>query len=240
VGRTIFEQGLVLLGASAGALLLIDPDAPDQLEIQDQFGYPEPLIEAWRRFPMTIEAPVPEAVRLGVPVWVESRAEALARYPVWAAAVVAGRDHAWTGLPLEVGGRVLGALGLTWFEERVFEVEEQRFLVSVARLCAQALDRAEALDEARRRAAELEAVLEAAPVPRRSSASSTPTSSGRRRRRAWWPSSAASSRRAWSSGTSSGSTGPAGGSTWSSSSSPSATRPARSSAWGPPRSTSRR
>jgi len=165
VARIVFEQGLAVLGASAGALLLPRPGVPDELEIVEQFGYPEPLIGAWRFVPLALDAPATAAVRLGAPVWVASRQEAQARFPAWAPAVLAGRDQAWAGLPLVVGGRVLGALGLTWYEARGFEAGDQRLLLSVATRCAQALDQAEAHDEAERRAAELRAVLEAVPIP---------------------------------------------------------------------------
>jgi PAS domain S-box-containing protein len=164
VTRTIFARGLAVFGAEAGALCLVAPEAPGTLEIVDQFGYPEPLVEAWRRIPLSLRAPVPDAVRHGSPVWVGSRGEALERFPDWAPAVLSGRDQAWAGLPLVVDGRVLGALGLTWFAERTFDPHDQRSFTSVANLCAQSIDRCQAIDAARRHAAELEAVLAAVPV----------------------------------------------------------------------------
>src|SRR5262249_48434491 len=65
-------------------------------------------------------APISETIKTGEPVWLESRAS----------------------LPLAAGGRVLGALSLTFANAREAEEQDRSFLMSVAHQCAQALDRA--------------------------------------------------------------------------------------------------
>ncbi|HET8539632.1 MAG TPA: ATP-binding protein [Anaeromyxobacter sp.] len=166
VARTMIEKGLAVFGADAGVLALVGPDG--RLELVDQPGYPEDLVATWPRPPAAPRSPLSDAVRLRAIAWVGSAAEALARYPEWATAVQAlagGRHRAWAALPLVAGDRVLGGLGLAWRAEWPFSPEDEHAFVSVAARCAQALDRARALEEARDRAAELEAVLEAAPIP---------------------------------------------------------------------------
>jgi PAS domain S-box-containing protein len=157
VARVVFEKGLAAFGADAGALALADEQDPGMLQIVAQVGYPEELIEAWRRFPATLAAPVTEAYRAGASVWVESPAAALSRFPAWAPAVSNGADRAWAGVPLRVGGRALGGLGLGFRNERTFDDEDRAFIESLAERCAQALDRARLLESERAARAHAEA-----------------------------------------------------------------------------------
>ena len=57
-------------------------------------------------------------------------------------------------VPLLVGQRAIGSLSLSFGRDRVFGPDERSFLITLARQCAQALDRAR-LYEAERRAREL-------------------------------------------------------------------------------------
>jgi signal transduction histidine kinase/CheY-like chemotaxis protein len=164
VARTVIEKGLAVFGADAGVIALVAPEGAT-LELLDHVGYPPEVVATWRRSPLSVPSPLTEAVRLRATAWVASRDEAVARYPDWAAAFAVDRERAWAGLPLVAGDRVLGGLGLAWFHERELSGEDRAHFESVAARCAEALDRAYALEEARGRAAELAAVLEAAPIP---------------------------------------------------------------------------
>ncbi len=165
VARAVLAKGLALLGADAGTLAVVPEDAPDFLELVDQLGYPAALVEAWRRFPLSLPSPMADAARDGSARFVAAPEDAAARYPRWAAAVVDLPDRAWAAVPLVARGRVLGALGLSYYAPRTFDAEYRAQLESVAERCALALDRATALDAARRRTVELEATLAAVPVP---------------------------------------------------------------------------
>ncbi len=149
VARVVLDKGLVAFGADAGALALADEHDREALQIVAQFGYPEELIGAWRRFPAALASPVTEAYRTGEAAWVESPAEALARFPTWAPAVASGPDRAWAGMPLRIGGRTFGGLGLAFRHERTFDGEDRAFIESLAERCAQALDRARLLESER-------------------------------------------------------------------------------------------
>jgi PAS domain S-box-containing protein len=149
VARVVFEKGLGVFGADAGALALADGQDEGMLRIVAHFGYPDEVIEAWRRFPAALAAPVTDAYRTGVVVWVESTVAAMARYPEWAPAVARGADRAWAGLPLRTEGRTFGALGLAFRRARSLDDEERALMQSVADRCAQALDRARLLEAER-------------------------------------------------------------------------------------------
>jgi signal transduction histidine kinase/CheY-like chemotaxis protein len=164
VARTLLENGLGVFGAQGGAVALVAADGAS-LEVADHAGCPAEVVAAWRRAPLAARTPLTDAVRLRATAWVGSPADAAARYPEWVAAVAAAGEGAWAALPLVAGDRVLGGLALRWTRERAFPIEHQALFQSVAVRCAQALERARAVEEAARHAAELEAVLEAAPIP---------------------------------------------------------------------------
>lgn len=81
--------------------------------------------------------PVCDAVRNGSPVWVVTRLDAMARYPVWAG--VTPESRSWAALPLVAGDDVVGVLVITFEEERDFDVAEREFLDALAALCTLAL-----------------------------------------------------------------------------------------------------
>ena len=157
VARVVFEKGLAAFGADSGALVLADEHDEGMLEIVAQFGYPEELIESWRRFPATLATPVGHANRTGAPAWVESLAVAMSRFPAWARSVSGGTDRAWAGVPLRIDGRTFGGLGLGFRHERTFDDDDRAFIESLADRCAQALDRARLLGAERAARARAEA-----------------------------------------------------------------------------------
>ncbi len=161
VARAVFDKGFATFGAAAGALAVLAAGDPELVELVESFGYPGPVVAAWQRFRLDQRAPLTDAIRFGEPVWVASWAEAKARYPDWAPVIVAGQGQSWAALPLHAGGRAFGALGLTFSTEGPLDVEYRSLLLSVSGRCAQALDRARALDEASRHAAELRAFFDA-------------------------------------------------------------------------------
>ncbi len=155
VTGVVIEQ-LARLGASAGSVALLDP-AGQTLEVVSHVGYAEPVIEAWRRFPLNAPVPLAEAARTRRPVFIEDTEMLKARFPELATQRVV-TYQAQAALPLIVEGRVLGGLGLSFSQPQCFQAEDQAFLLALARQCAQALERAR-LYEAERLAREEKEVL---------------------------------------------------------------------------------
>ncbi|MGH7267369.1 MAG: ATP-binding protein, partial [Candidatus Rokuibacteriota bacterium] len=148
VGAVIVEQGLEAVGASTGALLLVS-EADRMLSVVAGAGFPEPFPAGFRRFPLAAPTPLGEAVRTGAPVLIPSAAARAERYPAFA------RSHAHyeagVSIPLVQRGRALGVVAFGFPEPRDFDPDDQAFLLTLARQCGQALERAE-LYEAERRA----------------------------------------------------------------------------------------
>jgi hypothetical protein len=152
VADVVIHQGVMALDAVAGSVALLSEDGAT-LEMVAAVGYPAPALEPWRRFSVDTQAPMTESVRSGAPVFLESAAAWRARFPGGPRVAEHG---AWAAIPLLVEGRVLGACGLSFAESRAFPEAERRFMVTLAELCAQALDRARLLEAEMRARAEAE------------------------------------------------------------------------------------
>jgi PAS domain S-box-containing protein len=121
--------------------------------------------------PPGAELPSAHALRRRVAMWVETPDELAARYPSLAEPASASGISSLVALPLVLGDRCVGTLGLGFDAARDFDEEERMFLASIAEHCALALDRG-LLFEAERRArrsaeqawAQLDAIVDHAPL----------------------------------------------------------------------------
>jgi GAF domain-containing protein/anti-sigma regulatory factor (Ser/Thr protein kinase) len=139
VGEVVVGATVTALGAEAGTLALLEPDGQHLLIARasnfdaDVFGSD--------RIPLDRPTPTAEAVRTGRPVLLGDRDAILQRFPALADRMDGFRGSRVT-IPLEVGGRAIGAYGLTFPEPRAFSPDEVDFMLALAGPCAQALERA--------------------------------------------------------------------------------------------------
>ncbi|GLC23941.1 GAF domain-containing sensor histidine kinase [Roseisolibacter agri] len=157
VARVIVEQGITALGAQAGVLAVRAPDG-ESLEIGHAIGYARALLAPWDRIPLSDRTPLGVATLAGVPVVVSSVAERDARFPMLAAA--ASAFPASITVPLPLGDGTLGALGLSFADERPIAARDTAFLLALGRLCAHALHRASAFENEQVARASAEAAAE--------------------------------------------------------------------------------
>lgn len=149
IAETLADQALTAFGAVRGAVVLRSEDE-DTLETVAWRGHHAAVIERWRRFPLDDTSPIGQAVLRNEPVvmvdaddWL-SRFSGLAREEIPAAAA---------SIPLDVGGRAIGGLTLSFDRPREFTPDDIGFMLGAARQGAQALERARS-DEVRRLAEE--------------------------------------------------------------------------------------
>jgi len=168
VAQVVMEHGLDALRADAGVLALVTTDGA-HLEVLAARGYAPARVEPWLRFSLAASVPIADAARSGKMVVIRSLQERLARYP--GLSETAGDYPMSLSIPLEVDGERLGAMGLSFREERPFADEDRGFVLALGRQCAQAVRRARLYEDQRRaRAAaeraeaELAQVFEQAPV----------------------------------------------------------------------------
>jgi signal transduction histidine kinase len=130
-----------------------------ELEVVRTAGFPADVVSAGTRLPIDGASPEGDVVRSGAPLWLDSRAEVVKRYPRLAELLLALGSAAWLGVPIFSKRKIAGALALTFRATRAFWGSDRVNLVSLAQACAAALERAGALDverTARRRTERLE------------------------------------------------------------------------------------
>ncbi len=153
VGRIVLDQGLAALSANAGAVALVTDDARE-LEVTSALGYPQALLEAWRRFPRDAPAPLADVVRTQRAIWLDSPAALAIHYPHLAVGATERERSAWAAIPLIVDGRAIGAMGFSFAEPRLFTRTDKEFVEALAHQCALALERARLFNVAKTELAE--------------------------------------------------------------------------------------
>jgi GAF domain-containing protein len=146
VANVLVREGLVALRAQAGAVFQL-VSAGSKFESIASTGYPEELHAKWGQFDATAEGPASQAIRTGDLIVTESAADLVARWPRLAAAQRATGDEATITAPLIVGDDRIGVMHIAFRTPRVFQTEDLAFAQTLARQCAQALERARLYEE---------------------------------------------------------------------------------------------
>ena len=143
----ILHDSIAGNGASGGAIVMRDPDAPE-IEVVGSLGLASATVDRWRRMALDEDIPFAVAVRDGAPVWIRDYATDESGNDEVRAARRASPNRAACAVPIVIEGRAVGALGLTFATPRAFDEEDRRYISAYADLAAQALDRV-SLSEAR-------------------------------------------------------------------------------------------
>lgn len=145
------EVAAIVVGESASALdshsagLWRFDDAAEELVLLGSHNYPEAALALVQRIPLANQVPVTDAARTATPIWLSSRADYEARYPISEGPtrnLAPVPKYSTAALPIVLDNRVLGALALTFLGDRPFDEEERAYLTYLAVHCAQAFDRA--------------------------------------------------------------------------------------------------
>lgn len=137
----LVDQSLVALGA-VGALV-VRATGDRGLELAAARGYPAEVTAPLRRFGLEDGGALAQAARTRLGVWTSSAEEAAPALPPEADALrPEGHTGAFAALPLTVGDRLLGVLGLQFAGPRVWDEDDRGFIRAIARQCAQAWSRA--------------------------------------------------------------------------------------------------
>jgi PAS domain S-box-containing protein len=155
VAEVIVEQSMTALEATAALVVLVSKDRTE-LEIVKSVGYQPDLVAAWRRFSITVDVPLAEAIRTGIPQWVETLADRIARYPHLAQIYSRYDFDSWMSLPLVVEGTSVGGLLLSFKQFKQLSQDDREFILALSRQCAQAISRAQLYEAERYARAEAE------------------------------------------------------------------------------------
>jgi serine phosphatase RsbU (regulator of sigma subunit)/anti-sigma regulatory factor (Ser/Thr protein kinase)/PAS domain-containing protein len=148
IANVLVREGLVALRAQGGAVFQL-VSGGEELECLADAGYPDDVRESWLRIATPGSGPVGEALRTGQPVVTSSAADLAARWPELAAVQPGAPDETTITTPLVVGDDRIGVLHVAYRMTRTVSDEELRFAQTLARQCAQALERARLYEEER-------------------------------------------------------------------------------------------
>lgn len=161
VVEVMLGEGVVAAEAQAGLIALLC-EGGSKLEIVGRRGRVAAGPDASSRFGVEQDAPLAEAVRTGVAVYLTTREEGDRRFPLMASAP--SGSSACAALPLVSEGRtVMGGLLLGFREEQVFDGERRALMEGLTAQVAQALERTRLYErelEARRTAERSRSQLE--------------------------------------------------------------------------------
>ncbi|TKD07544.1 ATP-binding protein [Polyangium fumosum] len=143
VAEVAVSQGRALLGAERAALGVLSEG--ETATLLQTVGYDEAQIARWASVPLSHPIPMTDAIRERRPLYFESAAAVAERYPEIAPLRSPG-DEALAAVPLLFEERGLGSLVLAFDERRGFSEADRALLTTLARLCAQAMERARLYD----------------------------------------------------------------------------------------------
>lgn len=150
VANATVSAAIEALGGDVGGLTIRAGDDPGVLRVLVGSVMDEPDT-GWKRHATDRPAPGPEIVRTGRPIFVETRDELLARFPIVRRIERgAARYGGFAGVPVALGTEVLGALSVGFHRDHMVPPEERGLLLSIAHQAAIALDRIRSSDDERR------------------------------------------------------------------------------------------
>ena len=151
VTKIVVSLGADAAGATLASLALREGE--DRLRLVGLRGGREGDEQRWATFPMSLRNPITDAVRTGERLILTGEAAIAARYPDLDG--IARGERSLISLPLHVGTRTIGAIGLSFPGTRILDAAELEFLEILADTCAQALERITAQEAAAKQSAKL-------------------------------------------------------------------------------------
>ncbi|GAA1244304.1 SpoIIE family protein phosphatase [Oryzihumus leptocrescens] len=151
VTETVVSHAADAVGANLASLSLLEDE--HNVRLVGFRGDDRSLSTAYERYSVSNQTPSAEAIRTGKPVVVEGAAAIKERFPETYERVP--EERTFIALPLVVGERPLGAMGLSFPGPRHVDDQELEFLSTLADATAQAIDRLQALADAADRSAKL-------------------------------------------------------------------------------------
>jgi len=149
VAQATIAAAKAALGADAAGLTVRSDDDPHILRVLAASTSDDGLA-GWRLHPIDTPVAGAEIVRTGRPIFIETRRELLARFPLVKKIEREERFGGLAGVPVALGSEVLGALSLGFHRDHMVPPEERGLLLSMAHQAAIALHRIRLGEDERR------------------------------------------------------------------------------------------
>ncbi|HVE63968.1 MAG TPA: SpoIIE family protein phosphatase [Mycobacteriales bacterium] len=165
VNAALVERVFPLLGAAGGSVVLADEER-GLMRAVGWSGVRPGAASDWAEFRLDLPTPSTEAYRTGKPVYIADVEASRTRYPEIAAELVRMDRQTAAAIPLASAGVRLGALVVTFHQDRQITLGDEQFLDTVAAMTAQALMRARLIHAERQSIAALQRSLLPSVVPK--------------------------------------------------------------------------
>ena len=156
VAVTIVHHGLQALDGDYGWFGSLD-SANNMLVTRAFEGYPPGVMDPFMAISLDETLPATEVLRTGKPVFVESAADRVQRFPQYHGMDVHG---SFVVVPVAAFEETPGVLSFGFLEPREFTDDDRRYIAAVVEACAQALGRASLLEAEQRSRARLRTLLD--------------------------------------------------------------------------------
>ncbi|MDX1991083.1 MAG: PAS domain S-box protein [bacterium] len=155
VGDIIVHQGVERLSANIASVALLTKER-DALEMLTRGTLSQEAFQHYRRTPLSLSAPISDVVRSNEILWISTQGDYIQRYPELEQTIRENGSRTIVVLPLRNNHEVIGAMTLSFREEKQQTEVETNFFAALAQQCAQAIVRAQlyAGEKAAREAAE--------------------------------------------------------------------------------------
>lgn len=141
VADSVLREAIVALECDAGAVVVASED-DGKLILLRESGSLDPLMRSFSAMRSSrSDGPYAEVVDQGDAIYLESFEAMIVRYPAFHKSSKTESRGAWIFLPLGIDGTAAGVLAFGFAGPRNFTFLDRHFADTVARYCAQALDR---------------------------------------------------------------------------------------------------
>jgi PAS domain S-box-containing protein len=156
VAQVVIDHSAAAIGALTAAIWQVEPGETN-MRLLRAWNYTDAQRRRFANIPLAGPAPVADAVRRVVPVFIDSDQDYASAYPESARYVrdaTGNLPKSMACLPLAVGSRALGVLVFVFPDQRTLDADERTFLMLGAASVAQALYRARIYEAEQRARAE--------------------------------------------------------------------------------------
>ncbi len=140
VAKTIVDQTIIAIDGAYGSLVALSDEKERKLNVVYSVGYSAEAERQWQNMSLDANLPMPDMVRHGEPIFLETPEEWATHYPQLSPWVT---SQSLALLPLLVEGKAIGGMVVSFNARQPFGAEDRAFLNNLSRKCAQALHRAQ-------------------------------------------------------------------------------------------------
>jgi PAS domain S-box-containing protein len=157
VAKTIVEQTIAAIDGAYGSLVAVINEREQTLQIIYSAGFGPERMRQYENIPLAADRPLAQMVRDGQPVFIESNADWIRRFPQAGPFLT---TESMTVLPLRIDEKIIGCLIVSFNEQQLFPETDRAFLLNLADKCSQALHRVQLYAAEKQAREQIDAIME--------------------------------------------------------------------------------